>query len=225
MYEHSSLPCQTAFRTHQMHTDFRIESLDGWGQNPADRPILQCRLYNSQAQWVRSSLFSVNHASVYLFSMRKKSCVLSEQVPFVLKRDDVIVTSPSWLPNHLPRHSTGNKQYPSAATATKHWKASKTDSKEGFYVTIQGIFVVSDRKNREEFRFHVPRPVLTKWLRVAEGKQKAYKILNTAQEKKQVWYVQLKRYVKQTDGRTDNISVAIPRSALCLLYTSPSPRD
>jgi len=40
-------------------------------------------------------------------------------VPFVLKLDDVMVTSPSWLPNQFPRQSSGNKQYPSTKTATK----------------------------------------------------------------------------------------------------------
>jgi len=50
--------------------------------------------------------------------MRKKSCFLSMHVPFVLKPDDVTVTSPSWLPNQFSRHSTGNEQYPSANTAT-----------------------------------------------------------------------------------------------------------
>lgn len=85
-------------------------------------------------------MLAVNYA-VYLFSTRKKSCFLSEHVPFVLKLADVIVTSPSWLPNHFPRHSTGNKQYPSAGTATKHRKASKPDLEEGlYYVTLHDIF-------------------------------------------------------------------------------------
>jgi len=35
------------------------------------------------------------HYTTYLFSIRKKSCFLSEHVPFVLKLDDVMVTSPS----------------------------------------------------------------------------------------------------------------------------------
>jgi len=59
--------------------------------------------------------------------MRKKSCFLSVHVPFVLKLDDVIVTSPSWLPNQFPRHSSGNKQYPSAETSEAQRELSETD--------------------------------------------------------------------------------------------------
>ena len=66
----------------------------GWLRAECDYIRSNLQGIYSQAQRVRSSLFSVNHA-VYLFSTRKKSCVLSEQVPFVLKLDDVIVTSPS----------------------------------------------------------------------------------------------------------------------------------
>jgi len=42
--------------------------------------------------------------------MRKKSRFLSAHAPFVLNTDDVMVTSPSWLPNQFPCHSTGNEQ-------------------------------------------------------------------------------------------------------------------
>ena len=54
----------------------------------------------------------------YLFSMRKKSCFLSTHVPLVLKLENDIVTSPSWLLNQFARQFAGNEQFPSADTAT-----------------------------------------------------------------------------------------------------------
>ena len=68
--------------------------------------------------------------------MRKKSCFLSVHVPFVLKLDDVIVTSPSWLPNQFPRHSAGNKQYPSAETTEKQREVSETGRVEAITYSL-----------------------------------------------------------------------------------------